>query len=67
VNSENFEEIEKLASEALPNMLNFSLSHIGINTENEEKALKNANKIFELFGFSVKVGNSSIFNRKEFE
>lgn len=67
VNSENFEEIEKLTSEALTNMLDFSLSHIGINTENEEDALKNANKIFELFEFPVKVGNSSIFNGKEFE
>jgi len=67
MNSENFKEIEKLTSEALTNVLDFSLSHIGINTENEEKALKNANKIFELFGFPVKVGNSSIFNGKEFE
>ena len=67
VNSENFEEIEKLTSEALANMLDFSLSHIGINTENEEDALKNANKIFELFEFPTKVGNSSIFNGKEFE
>jgi len=66
-NSENFKEIEDLASEAVSVILDFSLSHIGINMENEEKALKNANKIFELFGFPVKVGNSSIFNGKEFE
>lgn len=66
-NSENLKEIEDLASEAVSVILDFSLSHIGINMENEEKALKNANKIFELFGFPVKVGDSSIFNGKEFE
>lgn len=67
INSEKFKEIEELASKALSTVLDFSLSHIGINMESEEKALKNANKIFELFGFPVKVGNSSIFNGKEFE
>jgi len=67
INSEKFKEIEELTSKTLSNMLDFSLSHIGINMESEEKALKNANKIFELFGFPLKVGNSSIFNGKEFE
>jgi len=67
INSEKFKEIEELASKTLSTVLDFSLSHVGINTENEEDALKNANKIFELFGFPTKVGNSSIFNGKEFE
>lgn len=45
-------------------MLDFSLSHIGINMENEGKVLENASKIFKLFEFPVKVGNISIFNGK---
>ena len=47
-------------------MLDFSLSHIGINKESE-KALENANKIFKLVDFPVKAGNSYIFKGKEFK
>jgi len=47
-------------------MLDFSLSHIGINKESE-KALGNDNKIFKLVDFPVKADNSYIFNGKEFK
>ena len=67
INSEKFKEIEELAFKTVSTILDFSLSHVGINMESEEKALKNANKIFELFEFPAKAGNSSIFNGKEFE
>jgi 2-dehydro-3-deoxyphosphogluconate aldolase/(4S)-4-hydroxy-2-oxoglutarate aldolase len=36
--------------------------HIGINAENEENALKAANRFSALFGFQNNVGNSSIFS-----
>lgn len=42
-------------------MVEFSLAHIGINNENEEEALRGAKLMETLFGFPVKVGNSSIF------
>ena len=42
-------------------MAEYTLAHIGINTENAEEAMKAA-KLFELlFGFTVKEGGSSIF------
>lgn len=39
----------------------FHIAHIGINQENEEAALATAKTLEALFGFSYKVGNSSIF------
>ena len=41
--------------------LGFELAHIGINMENEEEALKAANRFAFLFGMPAKVGNGSIF------
>lgn len=67
INSENFQKIEELALETLNNILDFSLFHIGINSQNGEEALINANKMFELFGFSIKGGDNSIFSGKYFE
>ena len=48
-------------------MLDFKLAHIGINCENQEKALSGAKLISSLFGFECKVGNSSTFVGSEFE
>ncbi len=67
INSKKFKEIEELAFKALSTVIDFSLSHIGINLKNEEVAMKNASEIFKLFGFPIKIGKSSIFNGEEFE
>ncbi len=56
-----FDKITELTREAVSTMLGFELGHIGINTENEETAIKTANAICKLFGFPCKVGNSSVF------
>ena len=49
-------------------MLNLKLSHIGMNLENEEEALKIANLLQSLLHMPYKNGNSSIFvGNKEFE
>lgn len=57
----NFEAIKRLCQEAVQTMLGFELAHVGINTENEEEAIRAA-KVFEaLFFFPVKVGNGSVF------
>lgn len=42
-------------------MAEYSLAHIGINAANEDEARKTADMFCTLFGFPVKVGNSSIF------
>lgn len=63
----NFEEITRLTKNAVMKMLDFKLAHIGINCENEEKALKGAQLISNLFGTGYKVGNSSTFAGSDFE
>jgi 2-dehydro-3-deoxyphosphogluconate aldolase/(4S)-4-hydroxy-2-oxoglutarate aldolase len=62
INAGNFEKITALCKEALLNLLGFEMLHIGINTENEEAALKAANRFSALFGFQNNVGNASIFS-----
>ena len=42
-------------------MVEYSLAHIGINAADEQQAQKTAEMFAALFGFDVKVGNSSIF------
>ncbi len=61
IKSGNFEEITRLTKEAVSKVLGFELAHIGINQENESNALNTANRFNAVFGFPVKVGNSSIF------
>ena len=62
INAGNFEKITALCKEAQLNLLGFELAHIGINTENEEAALKAANRFSALFGFTNNVGAGSIFS-----
>ncbi len=56
-----WDKIEQLTREAVQTMLGFELAHVGVNAENEEEALKAANRFAFLFGMPAKVGNSSIF------
>ena len=59
--AENWEEIERLTRQAVQTMLGFQMLHVGINTGNEEEARAAAALFGEMFGFSAKEGNSSIF------
>ena len=61
INEGAWDKIEQLTREAVQTMLGFELVHIGVNAQNEEEALKVANRYAFLFGMPVKVGNSSIF------
>lgn len=62
-----FDEIQKLTEEAVRTMLGFSLRHIGINCENGDDAESIADHFDTLFGFTKKVGNSSVFAGVEVE
>ncbi len=62
INAGEWDKIEQLTREAVQTMLGFELAHIGINAENEEEALKLANRFSFLLGVPAKVGNSSIFS-----
>jgi 2-dehydro-3-deoxyphosphogluconate aldolase/(4S)-4-hydroxy-2-oxoglutarate aldolase len=57
----DFAKITALCLEALQSMLGFSMMHIGVNAGSELEAMKGAKCFESLFGFSVKVGSSSIF------
>lgn len=62
-----FDEIQALTEEAVRTMLGFNLRHIGINCENEDAAISVADSFDNLFGFTKKVGNSSVFAGVEIE
>lgn len=59
VKEERWDEITALCKSAVRKMLNFSLAHVGINAD--EKSLETAKKFDDLFGWTVKDGNSSVF------
>jgi 2-dehydro-3-deoxyphosphogluconate aldolase/(4S)-4-hydroxy-2-oxoglutarate aldolase len=56
-----FDEIEAMTRDAVNAMLGFTMKHIGINQEDAASAEATADKFDSLFGFTKKVGNSSIF------
>ena len=61
-------KITAQSKEAVDTMLGLKLMHVGINTGNEEEAMKVANLIGGLLNMKVAPGNSSIFvGSKEFE
>lgn len=57
----DFEAIKNLTREAVNTMLGFELKHIGINAYGEEEADSVAGSFEKLFGFTKKVGGSSVF------
>ncbi|MDR1377561.1 MAG: bifunctional 4-hydroxy-2-oxoglutarate aldolase/2-dehydro-3-deoxy-phosphogluconate aldolase [Synergistaceae bacterium] len=62
-----YDEITRLSKEAVKTALGFELRHLGLNEPDEASALKDAEKMEELFGFAVKKGNSSNFAGIGFE
>ena len=67
ISSGNFNEITKITSEAVKNMLGFELMHVGINENNQENAENSAKEFASLLSLPVKDGNSSLFVGSEFE
>jgi 2-dehydro-3-deoxyphosphogluconate aldolase/(4S)-4-hydroxy-2-oxoglutarate aldolase len=67
INAGDFEKITALSKEAVLGMLGFSVAHIGINSGNEEDAIKGAKLFNRLFGHPLKHGNSSVFTGENIE
>jgi len=67
ISSGNFSEITRLTKEAISIMLGFEFAHLGINEENEDKALNSVNRLSHLFYLPIKEGTSSIFAGSAFE
>ena len=57
----DFEAIKNLTREAVNTMLGFELRHVGINANSEEEADGVGGSFEKLFGFTKKVGSSSVF------
>lgn len=58
----NFEAITVLAREAMESILGFKISHVGINSENEEHAGQIAENFSKLFDLNLYNMGSSIFS-----
>jgi 2-dehydro-3-deoxyphosphogluconate aldolase/(4S)-4-hydroxy-2-oxoglutarate aldolase len=67
ISAGKFDEITRLAKEAVSTLLGFELAHLGINEESEEKAFGTAEALSGLFSFAVKGGSSSVFAGTGFE
>ena len=67
ISSGNFNEITRLTKEAVAIMLGFEFAHLGINEENEDKALNSASLLSSLFYFPIKEGTNSVFAGPPFE
>lgn len=67
IDNEDWDAITALAKEAVLNMLNISLCHIGINSANNDTCETTANSIAQLTGAVTKPGNSSVFVGSQFE
>jgi 2-dehydro-3-deoxyphosphogluconate aldolase/(4S)-4-hydroxy-2-oxoglutarate aldolase len=61
LDAEDWAGITKLCREAIDKMLGFQMVHVGLNCANPEEAESVADKFDAAFGFTKKVGNSSVF------
>lgn len=61
LDAEDWAGITALCREAIDKMLDFKVVHVGINCANPEEAESVADKFDTAFGFTKKVGNSSVF------
>lgn len=67
IDAKDWEGITALCKDAVKTMLDFSLIHIGINSENEETSLQTAAALCEMFNFTYYKKPKSNFAGKGFE
>lgn len=67
IEGEKWDDITDICKKAVKNMLGLELRHIGINSDDEEQAVRTAKTLCAIFDLEYKPGNSSIFAGKEFE
>lgn len=61
LDAEDWDGIAALCKQAIEKMLDFKLVHVGINCADAREAEAVADKFGDAFGFTKKIGNSSIF------
>ncbi len=62
INDRKFEEISKLADNAMRKMIGFQIAHVGINCNNETEARATADFFEKIFGFEKHENPGSIFS-----
>ena len=67
ISAGKFDEITKLAREAVVLALGFEFAHLGLNEQDEKKAKADVETMTRLFSFAPKDGTSSIFAGTGFE
>jgi 2-dehydro-3-deoxyphosphogluconate aldolase/(4S)-4-hydroxy-2-oxoglutarate aldolase len=67
ISQHRFDEITRLAREAVAISLGFELAHVGINETSDERALAQAQALSRIFLFPIKDGTSSVFAGTGFE
>jgi 2-dehydro-3-deoxyphosphogluconate aldolase/(4S)-4-hydroxy-2-oxoglutarate aldolase len=67
ISAGRFDEITRLAHEAVILSMGFELAHVGLNEATPDSALSSAKTIENLFFFGAKEGNSSTFAGTGFE
>lgn len=66
IEGEKWDEITAICKAAVKNMLGFKLRHIGINSENDEEAVKTARTLSALFDMEYNENDDSVFVGKGF-
>ena len=61
VKARDWDRIRTLTASAVHLMLGLEIAHVGINSADEAEAMDTATKLCKLLGWTMKVGNSSIF------
>lgn len=59
--AKDWDRIRALTSFRCAAVLGLELAHVGINSADEAEAMDTAAKLCKLLGWTMKVGNSSIF------
>ena len=61
VKARDWDRVRALTASAVQLMLGLEIAHVGINSADEAEAMDTATKLCKLLGWTMKVGNSSIF------
>ena len=61
VKAKDWDRVKALTASAVQLMLGLEIAHVGINSADEAEAMDTATKLCKLLGWTMKVGNSSIF------
>lgn len=60
-------DIERILTNAINKLLDLTLAHVGVNDQNDDQAMKDAERLCKLFGWTPTVYEKCVFAGKGFE